>query len=293
MILETKKYRFGFVLTTAAGNMTRYENLRKYAELDSEVECIWAPVKHYIEPNPFSYLPAPLRTRAAVMREASPVMDQAGNLDAVMFHAFEPSVLSVLRSGHGKKPLIVWSQGNPPLTEQKRQPSYGGFYNRRQWWRGLRFQFDRRCAQRTDLHLVTRQPPAQVPDHVKVHTDLCGNSPRLRELYAGCDIFVLPTRADMSPWVLLEAMATGRPVIASDVGGISDMVRPGENGFLLPLGDKAALTASLAELLTDDALRRRMGSAGRVIVEKEFSAAVCVPRTPSVMKAAINQQVQV
>lgn len=371
MTLETR-YRFGFVLTTAAGNMTRYQNLRKYADLDPEVECVWAPVKHYLEPDPFRRLPGPLRSRAVVMREAEPVMSRASRFDAIMFHAFEPYVLSVLREKRGQKPLIVWSQDNPPLSGQANQPLYDGSHARASWRRGLRFEFDRWCVQRTDLfipfsswagavlaqdcgileskirainvgldletwpflpkaepgapdrarpsilfvggdfvrkggdllldvfcehfagaadlHLVTRQPPALIPNGVTVHTDLSGSDPRLRELYAQCDIFVLPTRADMSPWVLLEAMATGRPVIASDIGGIPDMVHPGENGFLIPVSDKSALTQALSVLLTDEALRQRMGTAGRRVVEQDFNAALCVPRILTAMKDAVDQR---
>ena len=69
-----KTFRFGFILTTAAGNMTRYLNLRKYAERDVEVECVWAHIKHCLEPDPFRRLPGSLRTRAIVMRDAKRVI---------------------------------------------------------------------------------------------------------------------------------------------------------------------------------------------------------------------------
>ena len=152
MTLETR-YRFGFVLTTAAGNMTRYQNLRKYADLDPEVECVWAPVKHYLEPDPFRRLPGPLRSRAVVMREAAPVMRQASRLDAIMFHAFEPYTLSVLRYGAKLKPLVVWSQDNPPLSGSSLEPNYGGSFVRSARRRQLRYRFDLWCAKRTALFL--------------------------------------------------------------------------------------------------------------------------------------------
>lgn len=363
---ETKTYRFGFVLTTAAGNMTRYRNLRKYADRDPDVECLWAPVKHYLEPDPFRRLPGPLRSRAIVMREAAPVMQEVKNLDAVMFHAFEPYVLSVLRYGKTQKPLIVWSQDNPPLSGEASEPNYGGTQARSERRRRLRYQFDHWCARRTglflpwsrwagdiwvrdcgvppekvqpvhvgvdlelwpylpqeahsgrpqilfvggdferkggdlllkvyserfadsaDLHLVTKQPPASLPPNVRAYTDMGANDPRLRALYAEADLFVLPTRADVSSIVALEAMATGRPVISTRMGGIPDIVRHGETGFLLDPDDGAALAASMETLLADPALRRRMGAAGRAVVERDFSAAVSVPRILSAMKQAVD-----
>ena len=76
-----RPYRFGFVLTTAAGNMTRYLNLRKYAERDPDVECVWAPISHYMEPNPFRGLPNGLKTRLIVMLQSRPVLRQMSRLD--------------------------------------------------------------------------------------------------------------------------------------------------------------------------------------------------------------------
>ena len=149
---ETKKtYRFGFVLTTAAGNMTRYLNLRKYAERDMEVECVWAPVKHYLEPDPFRRLPGPLRTRAVVMHEAKTVMSQFKRLDAIMFHAFEPYVVSVFKGGGRDKPLLVWSQDNPPMSDPCQHPQYGGIHARSIQRQRMRFLFDRWCARRSSL----------------------------------------------------------------------------------------------------------------------------------------------
>ena len=367
MTLKTK-YRFGFILTTAAGNMTRYQNLRKYADMDPEVECIWAPVKHYLEPDPFWCLPGPLRSRAVVMREAAPVMSQANRLDAIMFHAFEPYTVSVLQYGAGQKPVIVWSQDNPPLSGAASEPSYGGAHARSAWRRRLRYRFDQWCTRRTglfvpfsrwagdilvsecgvpaekvcpihvgldlalwpcvppsqssmrpqilfvggdferkggdlllqvyredfarnaDLHLVTKQPPEGLPGSVRVYTDMKTNDVRLRALYAEADLFVLPTRADVSSWVALEAMATGRPVISTRMGGIPDIVRHGETGLLIAPNDEASLAAAMKTLLADAGLRRRMGVAGRAVAEAEFSAAVCVPRILAAMKDAVDQR---
>lgn len=348
--------------------MTRYQNLRKYAAREPDVECVWAPVKHYLEPDPFARLPGPLHSRAVVMREAAPVMRQADRLDAIMFHAFEPYVVSVLRYGKTQKPLVVWSQDNPPLSGRRGEPKYDGVLARSAGRKRLRHRFDRWCVRRTglfvpfsnwagsllteecgvpvekvfpihvgldleiwphlpredpaaprpqilfvggdferkggdlllkvyaerfsdsaNLHLVTKQPPVNLPPGVRVYTDLGANDPRLRALYSQADLFVLPTRADFSSWVALEAMATGRPVITTRMGGIPDIVRDGETGLLIEPDDVSALAGAMERLLGDDALRRRMGASGRAVIEKDFDAAVCVPRILAVMKDAVRR----
>jgi glycosyltransferase involved in cell wall biosynthesis len=68
-----------------------------------------------------------------------------------------------------------------------------------------------------------------------------------------------------------EAMAHGRPVVASAVGGLLDLVVDGETGLLVPPGDVAALRAALESLLGDEALRRRLGEAARERVRTHFS----------------------
>lgn len=84
------------------------------------------------------------------------------------------------------------------------------------------------------------------------------------------DIFVLPSFAEGVPVVLMEAMASRLPVIASRVAGIPELVEDGVSGFLVPPGDLETLTARLEELLCDPALCAKMGEAGRAMVEAEF-----------------------
>jgi glycosyltransferase involved in cell wall biosynthesis len=79
------------------------------------------------------------------------------------------------------------------------------------------------------------------------------------------------------PTVLLEAMAAGRAVVASSVGGIPELVVDGETGLLVPPGDAAALRHALQRMLDDPTLRRRMGAAGRKRVE-QFRGDRVVPR---------------
>ena len=84
------------------------------------------------------------------------------------------------------------------------------------------------------------------------------------------DIFVLPSFAEGVPVVIMEAMASRLPVIASHVAGVPELVEDGRTGFLVPPGDLETLAMRLETLLSDPALCSRMGETGRAIVEADF-----------------------
>ncbi len=88
---------------------------------------------------------------------------------------------------------------------------------------------------------------------------------------AQADVLVLPSFMEGLPMVLIEAMALGKPVIASAVAGIPELVAHRENGLLVRASDWAALADAMAELATDHALRERLGAAGAGIVAREFA----------------------
>jgi glycosyltransferase involved in cell wall biosynthesis len=93
----------------------------------------------------------------------------------------------------------------------------------------------------------------------------------LHAWYEAAALFVHPTLYEGSSLVTLEAMAHRRAVVATTAGGIPDKISQGINGWLVPPGDAAALTAALSGALGDVARLRRMGAAGRAIVETRFS----------------------
>lgn len=107
---------------------------------------------------------------------------------------------------------------------------------------------------------------------------------RLRDLYAGCDVFVLPAVVDAKGdteglgVVLLEALAYERPVVASQVGGIPDIVRQGGTGWLVPAGDPEALADRIRWLAEHPDAARRVAARGRRIVEREFGWDAVVDR---------------
>lgn len=91
-------------------------------------------------------------------------------------------------------------------------------------------------------------------------------------LLASADVFVLPSRLEGLPLSLLEALAAGRPVVASSIGGIVDVVRDGIEALLVPPDDPAALADAVRRVLHEPALADAIAHAGRMRVKTEFSA---------------------
>ena len=369
-----RKYRFGFILSTSLGNSTRYQNFRRFAERDRDVEFVWAPVKHYIAPDevdPFARLPQPLRKRAIVLHQSSPVLSRFGSFDAVMIHMYEVDILTALRGYWRERPLRIVSSDDAPVTDPGTYPLHPVDQRKPAWKRALRLRIDLWRARRADLlipystwagdivvngagvprdrvlpihvgldldlwryepkacgaatdrlrllfvggeferkggthlleafvrhrlgdvaelHLVTKTAPSRLPPHVHLHDDFCPNDPRLAKLYREADIFVFPTTSDLSPWAVLEAMASGCPVVATPIGGIVDMVQDNETGLLVPVGDIDALAHAVKSLIEDPEKRRSMGSCGRRVIERRYDAAANVPRILEAMKHLTDLQ---
>jgi glycosyltransferase involved in cell wall biosynthesis len=90
------------------------------------------------------------------------------------------------------------------------------------------------------------------------------------------DVSVLCSTSEGFPNTLVEAMAAGRPIVATDVGGVSDAVRHDENGLLVPPGDPDALARAISSLLSDPDRRREMGLRGLQRARAEFGARIVV-----------------
>lgn len=105
---------------------------------------------------------------------------------------------------------------------------------------------------------------------------LPGSRTDIPELMRSFDVFALPSIAEGTPVTILEAMATGLPVVASRVGGIPEVVDDGATGLLVPPSDAQALADALAAYATDPALAARHGAAGRQRVERSNSIAAMV-----------------
>jgi alpha-maltose-1-phosphate synthase len=121
-----------------------------------------------------------------------------------------------------------------------------------------------------ELDLVT---PAEVPQRPGVRVHRLGPSdPLLLDLQQQADLLCLPTQRDAVPWVVLEAMACGTPVLATRVGGIPDLVEEGRAGMLLPHGDPRALAQGLQALLADPQRLAAMGARARANCEERYDA---------------------
>ena len=102
----------------------------------------------------------------------------------------------------------------------------------------------------------------------------------MQETLSRAHIVALPAiQREGLPKVLLEAAACARPVVAGDVPGCREIVRPDVNGILVPPGDRTALALALERLLDSAELRGRFGCAGRKIVEQEFAQQIVVNET--------------
>lgn len=103
--------------------------------------------------------------------------------------------------------------------------------------------------------------------------ELLGHVSGIEKVWERAHVAVLPSRREGLPKSLLEAAAFGRPIVATDVPGCREIARHDVNAFLVPPDDPVALADAIAVLARDQALRSRLGSAGRAMVEAEFSSA--------------------
>jgi len=126
--------------------------------------------------------------------------------------------------------------------------------------------------------------------HVQDQAWLAGSRDEVPELLRSLDLFVLPSRAEGISNTILEAMACGLPVVATDVGGNAELVAKGETGQLVPANDPAALAAAIRGYVDDPDRMRAHGAAGRRRVEARFSLEAMVAAYRAVYDAALNKR---
>ena len=110
----------------------------------------------------------------------------------------------------------------------------------------------------------------------------------VEEILPEADLFVLPSLWEGMPNALLEAMALGIPVVATDVGGIPEVVIHEETGILIPPKDSDALASAMIDLLQNNFKAQKMGEAGRDRVEKHFSLARTIEKTECLYKKLLE-----
>ncbi|MCX8053042.1 MAG: glycosyltransferase family 4 protein [Armatimonadetes bacterium] len=108
------------------------------------------------------------------------------------------------------------------------------------------------------------------------------------QILADCDIFALVSRWEGLPYAILEAMRAGLPVVASDVGGVSEAVVDGETGYLVPRGDVNSLSERLRYLARHPEERRRLGESGRHRCLTHFTLSKMVESTLAVYREVVG-----
>jgi glycosyltransferase involved in cell wall biosynthesis len=115
-----------------------------------------------------------------------------------------------------------------------------------------------------------------------------GYSPDVAAVLARAQVFALSSRSEALPRSVLEAMRAGLPVVASDVGGLPELVDQGVNGVLVPRADAAALSAALAELISDAPRRLQLGMAARLTYEARFRLEYMIEKTAAIYDLALE-----
>ncbi len=154
--------------------------------------------------------------------------------------------------------------------------------------------FSRCFSSRAVLRIVSRDPALRgrrLPVGVEWIGDAGGRDPeKLIEAYRDSDIFVFPTYKEHMGMVLTEAASMGLPLVARDVGGVSEIVRDGENGYLIPYtSGESGWEQAIGRLLDDGQLRRSLGAGSRRLAERHFSVDVLRQRLSHAFSIACSE----
>jgi glycosyltransferase involved in cell wall biosynthesis len=115
-----------------------------------------------------------------------------------------------------------------------------------------------------------------------------GYRSNLTELFAMADLMVHPSHVEGVPIAIISGMAAGLPVVASNVGGISEVIRPGVTGLLVPENGVTEFAEAVVGLLENDGARASLGSAARRFVEMEYSAEAATRRVEQVYDEVVG-----
>ena len=122
------------------------------------------------------------------------------------------------------------------------------------------------------------------------HIHFVGGLADLRPFFAEADLFVLPSRSEGFSNAILEAMAAGLPVVATDVGGNAEAVADGRTGTIVAADNAPALAAAMLALLSDPERLRRLGETGRQRVVKHFTTEAMMSRVAEIFGALLAQR---
>jgi N-acetyl-alpha-D-glucosaminyl L-malate synthase BshA len=124
--------------------------------------------------------------------------------------------------------------------------------------------------------------------HLRAHVELIGESQDVVDLLSVSDVFLLPSLQESFGLSALEAMACGVPVVASNVGGLPEVVVDGVTGFLHPPADVDRMADSVVHILTSSALHARLADEGQRLAHERFSADRIVPQYAALYERTIR-----
>ena len=124
------------------------------------------------------------------------------------------------------------------------------------------------------------------------HFLFLGQRSDIPEILNSMDVLVLPSSREGLPRIIQEAMACGKPVIASDVKGNRDLVGHGQTGLLVPYGSPQAIAEAILFMLENEGVAREMGERGRVFVRKELQEASIVEMTLAIQEDLLNESLR-
>lgn len=199
------------------------------------MRCRWALLQNGIDTERFTVAAAGAATRAAAgLDHARPVVGTVGRLEDRKGHdQFLDAMRTLVATGNGTSPQgLIVGDGPLRMT--------------------------------LEGHAATIGPAGRIR--------FTGTVADVRPLLAAMDVFVLPSWAEGMSNALMEAMAAGRPVVATAVGGNVEVVSDGRTGVLVPPGDPGAIARAVGDLLRDPDRATRLGAAARDDVTRRFGA---------------------
>lgn len=125
---------------------------------------------------------------------------------------------------------------------------------------------------------------------ISAHINFLGARTDVAEILQAMDLFVLPSLREGLPLVILEAMAAGIPVVATDVGGNRQAVVDGQTGFLVPSDNPDALAAAISQLLQDEAMHRRFSEEARRRFAEQFTVSRMVERYQTIYEDCLARR---
>jgi glycosyltransferase involved in cell wall biosynthesis len=192
-------------------------------------------------------------------------------------------VLDEVVAGHAGDAAEGRTEGIPPGLPKEEFLLFVGELSRDKGVPTLLRAYELLGRKRPPLLLVGRRMP-DTPTHLPDGAEMCNEWPHdhVMAAFRRCLFTVLPSIClDACPTTVLEAMATGRPVVATTTGGIVDMIANGENGLLVPPGNEYKLAEAMTRLLNDPDLRVRLAAGARERAQR-FTASAVVERLEAV-----------